>query len=160
MRQSPNFRRVPRGRLHCEQRLRTLTALASRGIFCNFKTASSTASMLEAGLLISLFNSVRRSAYCPTIFLRLSFFATLLVFAIYCILALGLRVSKLIFSTLNLNFEILNYCLNGIPIAFKSARDCSSVFAVVTIEIFIPRILSTLLKSISGKINCSRIPSV
>ena len=34
------------------------------------------------------------------------------------------------------------------------------VFAVVIIEMFIPRVLSTLLKSISGKINCSRTPSV
>ena len=48
----------------------------------------------------------------------------------------------------------------GMPNAFNSARACSSLRAVVTIEMFIPRSLSTLLKSISGKISCSRIPMV
>lgn len=62
--------------------------------------------------------------------------------------------------TLNFELKTLNYCLKGIPIDFKSERASSSFRAVVIIEIFIPRVLSTLLKSISGKINCSRIPSV
>ena len=53
-----------------------------------------------------------------------------------------------------------SYCLKGIPIDFSSDRASSSFLAVVTIETFIPRVLSTLLKSISGKINCSRMPSV
>ena len=73
--------------------------------------------------------------YSIRIFLRFSFLTILLIFAI---------------------FYFFNYCLNGIPIAFRSERACSSVFAVVTIEIFIPRVLSTLLKSISGKIFVTR----
>src|SRR6266446_7752581 len=63
-------------------------------------------------------------------------------------------------STSLLKISLPYHCLNGIPKPFKSARACSSSRAVVTIEIFIPRCLSTLLKSISGKISCSLIPIV
>jgi hypothetical protein len=52
------------------------------------------------------------------------------------------------------------YALKGIPSPFKSARACSSVRALVMIEMFMPRSFSTLLKSISGKISCSRTPIV
>ena len=37
-----------------------------------------------------------------------------------------------------------NYAPNGIPISFSSSQASSSVFAVVTITTFIPRILSIL----------------
>lgn len=153
MRETPNFRRYPRGRPVCEQRLRTRTGLASRGNFCSFMTAASTCSGVDAGLLMIFFSSSRFPANCFAIFLRFSFFTTLLIFAI-----LNIQDSR--FQIPNLECGICNYCLNGIPSAFKSERACSSFRAVVTIEIFIPRVLSTLLKSISGKINCSRIPSV
>jgi hypothetical protein len=54
--------------------------------------------------------------------------------------------------------KYLLYALNGIPINFRSSLASSSVFAVVTTIIFIPRILSILSYSISGKINCSLRP--
>ena len=53
-----------------------------------------------------------------------------------------------------------DYFVNGIPNSLSNARPSSSVLAVVTIEMFMPRVLSTLLKSISGKINWSFIPIV
>jgi hypothetical protein len=56
--------------------------LASRGIFCSFITASSTCSGAEAGLLMIFFRARRRSAYRAAISRRLSFFTTLLIFAI------------------------------------------------------------------------------
>ena len=48
----------------------------------------------------------------------------------------------------------------GMPISRSSAIASSSRWAVVAITISIPWILSTLSYSISGKINCSLIPSV
>ena len=46
----------------------------------------------------------------------------------------------------------------GAPISVSSSRASSSVFAVVTNAISIPRILSTLSYSISGNISCSLRP--
>ena len=54
----------------------------------------------------------------------------------------------------------LAYFLNGNPKSCIIARLSSSVRALVTIDIFIPRILSTSSISISGKISCSLIPMV
>ena len=51
------------------------------------------------------------------------------------------------------------YFANGAPIRASSSLASSSVLAVVTNTISIPRILSTLSYSISGKISCSRRPS-
>jgi hypothetical protein len=48
--------------------------------------------------------------------------------------------------------------LNGIPNFFKRAFALLSSDAVVTIVIFIPFVVSTLLKSISGKIRKLLIP--
>ena len=50
--------------------------------------------------------------------------------------------------------------LNGMPSKPNNNRALSSDPAVVTIVISIPRTLSILSKSISGKINCSRKPRV
>ena len=50
------------------------------------------------------------------------------------------------------------YLANGAPIKVRSSFASSSVVAVVTNAISIPRILSTLSYSISGKISCSRRP--
>ena len=54
----------------------------------------------------------------------------------------------------------LTYFLKGNPKSCIIARLSLSVGALVSIEIFIPRILSTSSISISGKINCSLIPMV
>lgn len=51
------------------------------------------------------------------------------------------------------------YALKGIPMSFKSSRASSSVFAVVTITMFMPRSLSILSYSISGKMSCSFRPT-
>ena len=48
--------------------------------------------------------------------------------------------------------------LKGMPMSFKSSRASSSVFAVVTTTMFIPRSLSILSYSISGKMSCSFKP--
>src|SRR5579872_1637551 len=42
-------------------------------------------------------------------------------------------------------FLIHSYCRNGMPRCFKSARPSASVLAVVVMQTFIPRALSTLL---------------
>ena len=52
------------------------------------------------------------------------------------------------------------YFVNGIPNSLSKALPSSSVLAVVTIDTFNPLVRSTLLKSISGKINWSLIPTV
>ena len=39
---------------------------------------------------------------------------------------------------------LTQFCLNGMPINWSSRRASSSVFAVVTTEMFMPRALSTL----------------
>jgi len=52
-----------------------------------------------------------------------------------------------------------NYFLKGIPNCVNNSRASSSVFAVVTKITSIPLTLSILSYSISGKINCSLIPS-
>lgn len=56
--------------------------------------------------------------------------------------------------------KIPSYCFaNGIPNWVNNSRPSSSVFAVVTTITSIPLILSILSYSISGKINCSLMPS-
>ena len=50
------------------------------------------------------------------------------------------------------------YFLKGIPSPFNKSNDSSLVLAVVTNTISIPRTLSILSYSISGKINCSFRP--
>lgn len=50
------------------------------------------------------------------------------------------------------------YFANGAPMSLSSSRDSSSVVAVVTNAMSIPRTLSILSYSISGKINCSFRP--
>src|SRR5688500_4402807 len=82
MRESPNFLRYPRVRPDCEQRFRTGVGLASRGIFCSFITAASTSSIVDLGLFMIFFHSSRRALYSTSMSLRLSFFTTLLIFAI------------------------------------------------------------------------------
>jgi len=52
-----------------------------------------------------------------------------------------------------------DYFAKGAPKSLSSSRASSSVFAVVTKQISIPRIFSTLSYSISGKISCSFKPS-
>ena len=52
-----------------------------------------------------------------------------------------------------------DYFANGAPNRVSSSRASSSVFAVVTKQMSIPRIFSTLSYSISGKISCSFRPS-
>ena len=47
----------------------------------------------------------------------------------------------------------IRYFVNGIPNSLSKALPSSSVLAVVTIDTFSPLVRSTLLKSISGKIN-------
>ena len=160
MRDTPNFRRYPRVLPDCEQRFRTRLGLPSRGIFCNWITAASTSSGVDLGLLMIFFAAARRSRQRATRTLRFSFFTTLLIFAINLKFRVSCSEFRVGFATRNPKLKTPNYCLNGIPNDFRSDRAWSSVFAVVMIEMFIPRVLSTLLKSISGKINCSRTPSV
>src|SRR5262249_18631751 len=52
------------------------------------------------------------------------------------------------------------YFVTGLPNSLSKALPSSSVRAVVTIDTFNPLVRSTLLKSISGKINWSLIPIV
>ena len=51
-----------------------------------------------------------------------------------------------------------DYFAKGAPKSLSSSRASSSVFAVVTKQMSIPRIFSTLSYSISGKISCSFRP--
>ena len=53
---------------------------------------------------------------------------------------------------------LLNQAVKGAPSWLSSSLASSSLVAVVQMQISIPRILSTLSYSISGKINCSLIP--
>jgi hypothetical protein len=62
IREIPNFLKYPRERPDCEQRLRTLIGLASRGIFCSLITAASTSSGVERGLLMIFLAAARRVA--------------------------------------------------------------------------------------------------
>ena len=55
---------------------------------------------------------------------------------------------------------ILSYFLKGKPMPASMSFDSWSEPALVTIVMFMPRIWSIWSKSISGKINCSRIPIV
>ena len=83
-----------------------------------------------------------------------------------CSLTRRLAFSRARFSSFALYVEEILaivcpcYFVNGMPNSFSRARPSSSVRALVTIEMFMPRVLSTLLKSISGKINWSLIPIV
>ncbi len=54
----------------------------------------------------------------------------------------------------------IRHLRNGIPKPSSSTRASSSVRAVVTMQTFMPLTFCTLVTLISGKIKCSRIPSV
>jgi len=56
-------------------------------------------------------------------------------------------------------YSSLTQFAKGAPMSLRSSRASSSVFAVVTNAMSIPRIFSTLSYSISGKISCSLRPS-
>ena len=62
-------------------------------------------------------------------------------------------------AVLAMKFSSLSYFANGILNNVNNSRASSSVFAVVTNITSIPRTLSTLSYSTSGKISCSLIPS-
>ena len=70
----------------------------------------------------------------------------------------GLRCALMIkhFFAMTSSFQPLN----GNPNASSKALPCSSFSAVVTIVALRPITCSTLSRSISGKIVCSRIPTV
>ena len=62
-------------------------------------------------------------------------------------------------SLLSLPFFLPPYFSKGVPSSVSSSFASSSVLAVVQITTSMPRILSILSYSISGKINCSLSPS-
>mgnify|MGYP006395985919 CR=1 FL=1 len=70
---------------------------------------------------------------------------------------LGLRCCLIFIDVFAMIF--LLYFANGILNCFNNSRASSSVLAVVTKITSIPLTLSILSYSISGKINCSLIPS-
>src|SRR5450631_487990 len=136
LRPRPNLRNTPRGRPVSLHRLRSLVGLESRGSCCSFCRAAKRASSEIFTLSMTVWSSARFFANFFTILRR---FRSRLMTAVLAIAS---------------SVQFLNGNLN----AASSALASASVFAVVAIVMFMPRSVSILSYSISGKMICSLTP--
>lgn len=151
IRDMPNFRRYPRGLPVTLHRFRCRTGLEFRGSFANARLAAKRSSIGRPMSTTFAFNAARLARNLTSSRICFFIFSILLVLANCIHLFLQHHTDAMTWSQFAKGMP--NFCSNALLSSTEPELEITNV-------IFIPRTRTTLSKSTSGKIVCSRMPNV